>query len=222
MPHNLLTILDALREFHGVPKRPVPKTAFEWILWENVAYLVPDEKREAAFAALKERTGLEPQRILNLPREALMELARLGGMNPEGRAQKLLDIAERVQEEHDGDLQSVLALSLSKARSALKKFPGIGAPGADKILLFTKTCAVTTLESNGLRTLTRLGLAKEGKSYAATYKSGIAVMEPHLERGIPWLIKAYQLLRVHGQVLCKHTAPHCEQCPLAASCPSAD
>jgi hypothetical protein len=54
----------------------------------------------------------------------------------------------------------------SEARRALQKFPGIGAPGADKILLFTKTHALPALDSNGLRVLVRLGLAKEAKSYS--------------------------------------------------------
>ena len=135
---------------------------------------------------------------------------------------KLLDIATIVQDEFGGDLQTALALSLPKARRALQRFPGIGRPGADKILLFTRTHALAALESNGLRVLVRLGLAREGKSYAATYKSAMTAFEPHLERGCPWLIRAHLLLRAHGQEPCKNSAPHCDECALVASCPSAE
>jgi endonuclease III len=31
--------------------------------------------------------------------------------------------------------------------------------------------------------------------------------------------RAHQLLRRHGQELCRNTAPACDRCPLASSCP---
>jgi endonuclease III len=205
MTLELPAVLDQLEALHGRPARPVPKTALDWILWENAAYLVPDERRKQAFVALRQLTGLSA-----------------AGMLPELRVKKLLDIAERVQSEFEGDLQKALRLPLPKARSALRKFPGIGAPGADKILLFTGTHALAALESNGLRALTRLGLAHEGKSYAATYASAMRALEPHLERGCPFLMRAFALLRVHGRELCKNSRPLCETCPLAGECPSAE
>jgi endonuclease-3 len=70
--------------------------------------------------------------------------------------------------------------------------------------------------------LVRLGHAEEGKDYTATYRSGIAALEPHARRGCDWLIRAHLLLRHHGQQLCKNTQPHCDDCPLARGCPSAE
>lgn len=214
--------LDRLERLHGKPRRPLPKRALDWVLWENVAYLVSDERRAEAWRALEERTGLSADGILALPREALSELAALGGMHPDRRVGKLLAIAERVRDEHEGDLDRALALPLPKARSALKRFPGIAAPGADKILLFTRTAPVPALESNGLRVLVRLGHAREGKSYAATYRAGVEALAPFAERGCAWLIRAFQLLLTHGQALCKNNAPLCDECPLAERCPSAE
>lgn len=219
---TLPTLIDALEAHYGPPARPLPRTALEWILWENAAYLVPDERRREAYRALKEATGLRPDGILALPRERLRELAARGGMLADGRVGKWLAIAQTVQEEFDGDLEAALAWPLPKARRALRKFPGIGAPGADKILLFTRTHAIAALESNGLRALVRLGLAREGKSYAATYRAGVDAFAPHLERGCPWLVRAHELLRRHGQELCKNNAPRCEACPLEKACPSAE
>ena len=43
----------------------------------------------------------------------------------------------------------------------LKKFPAIGDPGVDKILLLTRTEPVMALDSNGLRVLVRLGFGAE-------------------------------------------------------------
>jgi endonuclease III len=219
---DLPALLDVLEQHHGRPRRPLPKRALDWVLWENAAYLVPDARRAQAYRALEERTGLSADGILALPRGALLELARLGGMHSDGRVAKWIAIAETVQDAFDGDLETALRLPLPKARRALRKFPGVGAPGADKILLFTRTHALPALESNGLRALLRLGLAQESKNYSATYRSAVAVLEPHAERGCAWLIRAFQLLRVHGQTLCKNSAPLCADCPLAAGCPSAD
>jgi len=224
---DLPAVLDRLAELHGDPGAPVPKKALDWVLWENAAYLVPDERRLAAYRALRKATRLTATGILALPREELRELARLGGMQPERRVEKLLAIAETVREEFDGDLESALELPLPRARRALRRFPGIGAPGADKILLFTGAHAVPALESNGLRVLVRLGLATEGKSYAATYRSAIAALAPLVDEGdarrtIPRLVRAHELLRAHGRVLCKNSSPLCEACLLADACPAAD
>ncbi len=217
----VLEWLDALEEQHGRPRRLPPRSALDWILWENAAYLVPDARRRKAYAALDEATGLRPAGILGLSRERLRELAALGGMMPERRVEKLLSIAETVNDAFGGDLDSALELPLAKARRAVKKFPGIGDPGADKILLFTGTHALPALDSNGLRVLVRLGLAAEAKSYSTTYRSGTAALAPHAELGCKWLMRAHDLLRAHGQSLCKHKAPVCAACSLADDCPSA-
>ena len=134
-PARLPDQLDLLERLYGPPTAPPPKKALDWILWENAAYLVPDERRAAAYRALKKRTRLSARGILGLPREELLELARLGGMLAERRVEKLLSIATIVQEEFDGKLETALELPLPKARRALKRFPGTGDPGAEKILL---------------------------------------------------------------------------------------
>lgn len=218
---RLPALLDRLEKRYGAPTPPELQKALDWILWENAAYLVSDERRARAFAALKQRTGLRAERILRLSRDELEAIAELGGMHPERRVEKLIAIAQTVQDAFGGDLESALELPLPKARRALKRFPGIGDPGADKILLFTGTHTLPALESNGLRALVRTGHAQEGKSYAATYRAGTGALAPHAGRGCSWLMRAFELLREHGRTLCKHGAPLCDECPLEDRCPSA-
>lgn len=220
-PAPLPALLDRLEEHHGKPSRPLPKRPLDWVLWENAAYLVKDDQRRRAYQALRQGTGLRPEGILGLPREELHAIAALGGMLSELRVSKLIKIAETVQDSFDGDLDSILELPIAKARKALRLFPGIGAPGADKILLFTQTHAVPALDSNGMRVLIRLGYAVEAKSYSTTYRAATKVLAIHSDRGCPWLMRAHDLLRKHGQTLCKQNDPLCEECPLAGKCPSA-
>lgn len=221
-PATLARQLDRLENLYGVQELPPPRGALEWILWENAAYLVPEEKRAGCFRALKKRAAAGGAGILRAPRAELVELARAGGMLPEQRVEKWLAIATTIQEEFDSDLEAVLDRPLAKARSALKKFPGIGEPGAEKILLFTGTHALFALESNGLRALVRLGYAREEKSYASTYRALRRAVSPLEARGAEWLQRAHLLLRRHGLELCKSSAPHCDDCPLREACPSAE
>ena len=212
------TAIDKLRNFYGRPKPPNVTDPLGLILLENVAYLVSDERREQAFNALCERVGLSPPEILTAHEERLMDVARLGGMHPAARVEKLRRIAQIALQEFDGDLDKVVKQPIAQAKKSLKKFPGIGDPGAEKILLFSKTQPVLALDSNGLRVLLRLGYGEERKSYAATYRSAQEAIASELRRDFDWLIASHQLLRRHGQELCKTAEPLCASCPLKSSC----
>src|SRR5262245_59362635 len=158
---SLMGIIKGLEKYYGPPEPPRVTDPLSMILLENVAYLVSDERRERAFNLLKERVGLTPTEILTAHEEPLLEVVRLGGMHPARRVEKLRGIAQIALQEFDGDLDKVVKGPLPQAKKALKKFPGIGDPGAEKILLFSRTHPILALDSNGLRVLLRLGYAEE-------------------------------------------------------------
>ncbi len=211
-------IIDELEEFYGRPEPPKVTDPLGMILLENVAYLLSDDRREQAFNALRERVGLTPPEILMAHEETLLEVARLGGMLPGARVEKLRRIAQIALQEFDGDLDRALKLSLTQAKKSLKKFHGIGDPGAEKILLFSQTHPILALDSNGLRVLLRLGYGEERKSYSSTYRAAQEAVESELKKDYDWLIAAHQLLRRHGQELCKTARPLCSRCPVKSSC----
>jgi endonuclease-3 len=123
-----------------------------------------------------------------------------------------------MQDDFGGDLSSVLRLELAKARRALCRFPAIGEPGAEKILLFTRAHPVLALDSSGLRVLVRLGYGVERKSYAATYREVQASAAAELPHDCEALVRAHLLLRLHGKELCRTTRPACDGCPLRDVC----
>ena len=211
-------IVDELQGFYGRPEPPKVTDPLGLILFENVAYLLSAERREQAFNALREGVGLTPPEILMAHEEALLEVARLGGMRPEARVEKLRRIAQIALQEFDGDLDKILKQPLARAKKLLKKFPGIGDPGAEKILLFSRTHPILALDSNGLRVLLRLGYGEERKSYSPTYRSAQEAVENELKKDFDWLIAAHQLLRRHGQQLCKTNEPMCPSCPVSSDC----
>src|ERR1700722_20504741 len=119
--------VERLQARCGSQKPPKLDGPWEMILWENVAYLADDDRRQRAFQTLKKRIGTEPTHILSASDEALLDVTRHGIM-PELFAEKLRQCAKLLLEEFDGDLLPVLKLPFPKAKRAFQKFPGIGEP----------------------------------------------------------------------------------------------
>lgn len=215
---SLQKIISQLSVHYGPPRPPISKDPFELILLENIAYLVTDERREAAFKLLRKHAGTKPHQILTATNEDLWPAARFGGVQPERRVTRIREIALIAMNEFAGDLKAALKLPLPKARQALREFPGIGEPGAEKILLFARAYPVLGLDSNGLRVLLRLGFGEEKKNYSASYRSVQEAIKDQLSADYEWLISAHVLLRQHGKDLCKTNRPLCEKCPVRKSC----
>jgi endonuclease-3 len=189
------------------------------LVWENIGYLIDDARRAELFAEFARKIGLTAPRIANAPMPILTDIARRGGMHPQKRAERLVEIGRLAIQECDGDVVGALRdLPLPKARALLKKFPSVGDPGADRILLFAGIAPRPCLESNGLRAMVRLGFCAEGKSYAQTYKNAVTVLAKDGSADPEWLMRAWLVLREHGKALCKRSAPLCEPCPLDPVC----
>jgi endonuclease-3 len=214
---HLEEIVDRLAGVYGEPAAPPSRTLLELVLLENVAYLGDDRHREQAFKELQRQVGTRPQQILAAPEAALLSVAAHGILQATF-AEKLRRIAQLAVDEFDGDLEAVRALPLAKAKRALMRFPSIGEPGAEKVLLFGRGFAVLGLDSNGVRVLTRLGVVHEERSYAATYRRVQAYTAGYADKDIDWLIRAHQLLRQHGKELCTRTKPKCDRCVLNDVC----
>jgi endonuclease III len=215
VPGQLERVVDDLRKFYGRTSKPTVTKPFEQVLWENVAYLVDEERRARAFALLREQIGTSPDAILRAPQAKLLGVTG-HGMLAESFAAKLRSAAATAMEL--GDLEAIARGPLPQARRALRRFPGIAEPGADRILLFSRTHAVPALESNGSRALQRLGLVAASGSYAQVHRAGTKLIAAELGPDFDPLIETYQLLRRHGQELCRRSQPLCEGCPLRDRC----
>src|SRR6476620_10012369 len=120
---SLGKVISVLARFYGHPAPPITTDPFELILWENVAYLVSDERRAEAFALLRKTVGTKPHEILAAPNAALLQVAKLSRMQPEKRAARLRELALIAMNEFDGDVSAALQLPLPKAKKALQQFP---------------------------------------------------------------------------------------------------
>jgi endonuclease-3 len=184
-------------------------------MWENACYLLPDARRLEVFEALQEQVRLNAAAIERAPDAVLLALARRGGMRPEMRVFRWREIARITLNQFGGDLSVILRSPYVEAKRALKQFPNIGDPGAEKILMFCGLGKVLPLESNGLRVLVRVGWGPLLKDYGRMYRAVQNNLTPVLPNEAGDLKEAFLLLREHGRVLCKDSIPICHLCPLA-------
>src|ERR1019366_7238409 len=133
----LQRILATLRKRYGTPAPPAAgRDPLALIFWEMVAYLAADDTRRKAFEALRDRVGLAPSAVLDAPLSVLADVCRSGGpVQPGERAKRMKLVAAFVIDEFDGDLSQVLRWDYAKAAKALRRFPSVGEPGADRILM---------------------------------------------------------------------------------------
>ena len=168
--------------------------------------------------ALNREVGVEPPQILAAGPARLTRALKPGGMVPELRAVRLMEIAARIQHEYGGDLRAGLAGPLSKVRQALKRFPNIADPGADRILLFGGIAPVPAVPSNCPHVLVRIQHGQERENYGVNYREAQQAIEAEIPATFDARMRAYLLLKRHGQSLCKRSNPKCDQCPVNSSC----
>lgn len=220
-PPSLTQVHKLLRAHHGAVEPPPAQTAFELILWEQVGYLVDDPRRAAAFERLRQEVGLTPDDILAADPRTLVSITGSAGKTAaKARAGRMAASATRVLEVWDGDLDQVLALPQDEAVKELTRYPMIGRPGAEKILLLTGARKVLGLDSNGMRVLLRLGYGTEDQRYDKSYASVQAAVADQLPRQKGIVQALHLLLRRHGQTVCRNTRPLCDECPLRDCCPT--
>lgn len=216
---QLPQLLDVLEAFHGLQQPNWPTDPYLFLVWWHCGYPASDSSCAKGWASLESKIGVDPEPLLSASPSKLAHALKPGGMVPELRAMRLKEIAERIQKEFGGDLRAALSgLSIAQARAVLKKFPSIADPGADRILLFAGISPVAAVPSNCPHVLVRIRAGLEHENYGATYTEAQRVIAAELPATFDARIRAYLLLKCHGQKVCKRTTPKCSICPVAASC----
>jgi endonuclease III len=226
---NLGEVLNRLEQLYGPQKAAGPRDPYEMIVFVNCGYPATDVSCSKGFDALKREVGLKLDEILAAPKAKLAKLMRLGGIVPELRAQRLKEIARMVQKEFSGNLAAALKARMQgekkvpgsgirEAKKLLQRFPVIGEPGAEKILLFANVVPVAAVPSAALSVPMRIYFRGEGKNYATDYRRAREALSADLPETFPARQRAYLLLKKHGQEICKRTKPKCEICPVTGQC----
>ena len=217
-PVSVPETLNQLEKFYGRQQPSFPTEPYEFLVWWYCGYPASDAACSKGWASLIREVGIEPEKLLKAKPAKLSAALKAGGMMPELRAERLKEVARRVQDEFSGDLRSGLVGPIAKARKALKTFDSIGDPGADRILLFAGIAPIAAVPSNCAHVLDRILHSSETKNYSAAYREGQRVLAEELPERFEVRTRAYLLLKKHGQETCKRSKPRCEICPVRANC----
>jgi endonuclease III len=211
-------ILERLESLYGSQQPGWPTDPYDFLVWWHCGYPASDAACQKGWEALNREVGTEPRRLLAAGAARLARALKPGGMVPELRAMRLMQIAARIQNEYGGDLRAGLAGPLPKVRQALKRFPNIADPGADRIMLFGGIVPVAAVPSNCPHVLVRIQRGQERENYGVTYREAQAAIEAEIPGNFDARTRAYLLLKQHGQTLCKRSNPKCDGCPVNSSC----
>ena len=211
-------LLDELEVFYGKQAPSWPLDPYASLVWWHCGYPPSDRACAAGWAKLRSAIDVGPRSLLQATAAKLAALLKAGGLVAELRAERLQKIAMVVEAEYGGDLAAALRGSPAQARKILKKFPGIGDPGADRILLFAGIAPIAAAPSNCPQVLSRILHGREQESYRANYRASQEAIAAQVPETVDARIRAYLLLKRHGQELCRRAKPLCEKCPVRLSC----
>ena len=199
-------VLDLLEAFHGVQTPAWPVRPFEFLIWWHCGYPQSDAACAKGWDALHD-AGIEvdPTALARTSVKKLAAALQRGGLISDLRAGRIQTIA-RAEMPHP------------LTRGFLKTLPGIGDPGADRILLFADLDPVAAVPSNATQVLPRIFAGEESKNYQTNYRDGQRTIASALPEDFAARTRAYLLIKRHGQTRCKRTNPQCGGCPLCDQC----
>jgi len=211
--------LEELESFHGRQRPDWPVDPYQFLVWWHCGYPPSDEACNAGWASLKAEQDVAPAKLVKARASVLARLLKPGGLIPDLRAQRLKDIAAEVLEEWGGDLSRALqAMPAAAVIKTLKKLPGIGEPGAERIILFGGIAPLPAVPSNATQVAVRMQHGAPFGSYTKDYREGRRLIEAEIPATLAARQRAFLLLKAHGQTVCKRSTPRCDACPIARMC----
>lgn len=214
---HLSEVLSRLESFYGPQEPSWPTDPYLFLVWWYCGYPASDAACAKGWEALSREIGTEPRQLLAASPATLARALKRGGMVPELRALRLKEIAARIKDEFAGDLRAALVGPIAQARTTLKKFPSIGDPGADRMLLFAGIAPLAAVPSNCPHVLVRIQRGQERENYGVTYREAQQAIAAEVPEKFDARTRTYLLLKRHGQEICKRK-PKCAQCPVSSSC----
>jgi len=208
---DLPTLLSLLREEYDVNSWWPRSSPFEVVLgafltqqtrWENVLTVLD---------SLREEGLLDVDSLAEIDLPTLEELVRPAGFYRQ-KAGRIRHFARYLRQNHDGEMESLLAGDLASCREELLSLPGIGPETADSILLFAGGKPVFVAASYCLRTLGRLGIS-DADDYETLRQEVEAELGPDAEA----LGDLYALLVELAKDRCR-PRPLCDGCLLEQRC----
>ena len=208
---------DLLDDFYGRPLLtprypPVDELVFT-VLSQNTA----DVNTERTFASLKARFP-DWTAARDASAAEIEEAIALGGL-AHTKAPRIKRILEALSERTgQPDLSELHDMTDAEAQAYLVALPGVGPKTAACVLLFALERPVMPVDTHVHRVARRLGIIGEKVTADQAHPLLTELAGPHDARQV--YAVHVDFVR-HGRRICHARRPACDECPLAAMCPSA-
>src|SRR5215470_894832 len=111
---SLSKLLDKLEKFYGAQEPCWPTEPYEFLVWWYCGYPASDAACTKGWNSLTRNVGVNTGKLLQAKPAKVAEAIKPGGMLPELRAERIQQLAFRVENEFGGDLNAALAGPVSK------------------------------------------------------------------------------------------------------------
>jgi endonuclease-3 related protein len=162
-----------------------------------------------AIKNLRKAGVLTRQRMRQISAEKLESLIHPAGFYRQ-KAKTLQNIAQWIEEAHQGSLDVLFARDTAFVRSQLLALNGIGPETADAILLYSGRHPLFVADAYTRRVLSRHDLIAPSADYDSTQQ----FLHRHLPADEALFNEFHALLVETAKRFCHRNVMHCEECPL--------
>lgn len=210
---RLLEVYRRLLECYGPQHWWPAQEPFEVIVGAILTQSASWKNVESAIQNLRSAGALNPAALRRIPPEELSRLVYPAGYY-NAKALKLKAFAQHL-EKYGDNLEALFSRDTPSLRRELLSIYGVGEETADSILLYVGGWPSFVVDAYTRRILGRLGLAPQGKGYAAWQ----ARFMEHLPLDASLFNEYHALLVEHGKRTCRRE-PLCPGCCLLPLCPT--
>ena len=201
-------IRDRLRELYGRPVNRPHRHPIAELVRTVLSQNTSDTNRDVAYGRLRARFPTWEE-VRDAPTEEVIEAIRPGGL-ANTKAPRLQAILRELGDYPD--LDWLADAPRDEAIGFLTGLPGVGRKTAACVMIFALGRPEIPVDTHVYRVGGRLGLFREGGSFAEAHDEILRVVDP---------ADAYELhinLIRHGRAVCR-PRPRCGECALRRMCP---
>ncbi len=210
---NTAKIIELLEQFFDVPQWKGGTDPLSGMIKTILSQNTNDRNRDMAWSGLKERFP-DWSMLLQVPAADIADAIRPAGLA--NQKSRRIQIFLQWLAEHYGklNLDFLCGMPPEKAIETFTRFKGIGIKTISVVLMVSCGVDIFPVDTHVHRICRRLGLVPENANAEKTHY----LMQPLVPAG-----KSYSLhmnILKLGRTICKARRPLCQECPLAALCPS--
>ena len=206
-------VLGSLEGLYGRVARRIHQDPVDELVATVLSQHTSDVNTARAFGALKAAFPTWAA-VVASPTGEVEEAIRSGGLARQKAPRIQMILTELERGYGDYSLDSLRALPVSEARSALTAMHGVGPKTASCVLLFSMGMPALPVDTHVHRVSRRLGIIPDRLSAEAAHEA----LEAQLPKDADDVYSFHMLMIRHGRETCVARQPRCGRCGLIELC----